>query len=187
VVAVSVEMETGVLRALLDSLRAPAFNEVAALALNDTVKNAQVEAAQQIAPLMGLPSRDVKEAFSIRPATPGHLEAALVAQGKAIPMIRFSPRVSRTSGVSIRVAGKVETYRHAFRATVRHGHVGIFERKGKARLPIRELYGPSVPGMMKRTDVLPAVLDMMGVRLVANLMRQVERRARRDAGLHRGS
>jgi hypothetical protein len=184
VLEVRVEMDTGLVRALLGALSAPAFNEVAALAINDTVKNAQVEAAQQIAPLMGLPSKDVKEAFSFQLATPGHLEGSLVARGKAIKMIRFNPRVSR-SGVSIRIAGKTETYRHAFRATMPRGHVGIYERRGRERLPIRELYGPSITGMLKRTDVLPALLDYLGVRLVANLMRQVERRARRDAGLHR--
>jgi hypothetical protein len=41
--------------------------------------------------------------------------------------------------------------------------------------------------MMKRTDVLPVVMDTLGVRLVANLMRQVERRARREAGKAGGS
>ena len=182
---VRVEVDTAPLLALLDTLRQPTFNEVAALALNDTAKNAQVEAAQQIAPMMGLPSRVVKQAMTIQPARPDHLSAALVTRGKAIKMIEFRPRVSRTQGVSIRVAGKTETYRHAFKATVRHGHEGIFERRGRARLPIRELYGPSVPGIMKRTDVLPVVLDTMGVRLVANFMRQVDRRARREAGLHR--
>jgi hypothetical protein len=185
---VRVEMDTGIIRALVESLRAPAFDEVAALALNETVTNAEGEVAQQLEPMMGgLPARDVEAAFSIQPASTGHLEAALVVRGKAIPMIRFAPQVSRTSGVSIRIAGKVETYHRAFRATVRHGHVGIFERKGRERLPIRELYGPSVPGMMKRTDVLPVVMDTLGVRLVANLMRQVERRARREAGKVGGS
>jgi Prophage minor tail protein Z (GPZ) len=183
-VQVRVEIDTSTVAALMDALRAPAFHEVAALALNDTVKNAQVETAQIVAPMMGLPSRVVKDALSIEVARPDHLEAALVGRGKAIKMIEFGPRATR-QGVRLRIAGKVEVYRHAFIATVRHGHTGVFERKGRERLPIRELYGPSVKGIMGRTDVLPRIAEAMGVRLVANLMRQIDRRARRDAGTHR--
>jgi hypothetical protein len=181
-----VTVDTSPLRGVLGALQAPAFHEVAALAINDTAKNAQVEAAQQLAPMMGLPSRDVKAAFSIQPATPDHLAGALVARGRAIPMIKFRPRASRR-GVSIRIAGKTEVYRHAFIATVRHGHVGVFERKGRERLPIRELYGPSITGMLKRSDVLPKLLETISDRLLVNLARQIDRRARREAGLHRGA
>jgi Prophage minor tail protein Z (GPZ) len=182
-IEVRVEVDAAPVLAILKSLSSPAFEEVAALALNDTAKNAQVQAAQQVAPLMGLPSRDVKAAMTIETARPDHLEAAVVARGRPIPMIRFKPRESR-SGVHVRIGGDVETYRRAFIATAR-GHRGVFERVGKARLPIRELYGPSVPGMFARTDVLPVVQTTMRDRLLANLTRQFDRRMRREQGLHR--
>ena len=50
------------------------LNEVAARALNDTAKNAQVEAAPQLAPLMDLPSKTIKEALAITPASASTLK-----------------------------------------------------------------------------------------------------------------
>lgn len=183
---VHVEFQSDILRAVLGTLAAPGFNEVAALALNETVRQAQGETVQILRPMIELPSKDIEAALHVEPARPEHLEAALVARDKAIPMIRFHPRASRTEGVILQIAGKQERYSRAFIATVKHGHVGVFERKGQARLPIRELYGPSVHGMMARTDVLPKVADYMNERLLANLARQIDRRARRDAGHYGG-
>src|SRR4030095_16410433 len=92
-------------------------------------------------------------------------------------------RASRASGVTIQVGGKTERYRHAFIATMPGGgHRGVYERKGTARLPIRELYGPSVHGMMARTDVLPRIAEYLNERLLVNLARQIDRRIRRDSG-----
>lgn len=184
-IRVTVDVDPAPVLAILEALGRPQFQEVAALALNDTAKNAQVQAASQVAPLIGLPSRDVKESLTIESARPEHLEAAVVARGRPIPMIKFRPRENRQQGVSVRIGGKVEVYRHAFIATVRHGHVGVFERLGKARLPIRELYGPSVPGMMARSDVLPKIQQLLADRLVVNLTRQLDRRMRRNQGKHR--
>jgi hypothetical protein len=184
-ITVRVEVDAAPVLAILETLASPAFEQVAALALNDTAKNAQVQAASQVAPLIGLPSREVKAALSIEPARSDHLEAAVVARGKAIPMIRFRPQASRTSGVRVRIGDKVEQYRRAFIANVRNAHRGVFERVGKARFPIRELYGPSVPGMFARTDVLPVIQTTMRDRLLVNLTRQFDRRMRREQGKHR--
>jgi len=178
-IAVQVDVDWAPVRAILDALSSPALEQVVALALNDTVANTRVEAAQQIAAMTGLPSRDVKDDLAIEPARPDHLTAAVVARRTPRKMIQFRPRVSRTSGVSIRIAGKVETYRHAFLATVRHGHKGIFERKpGAARLPIRELYGPSVGGMFARRDVTAIIQQTLMSRFLVNLARQLDRRIR---------
>jgi hypothetical protein len=181
-VEIRVEFDTAPIVAMCDALRAPGFQEVAALALNDTIKNGEVETAQLLRPLMGIPSADIKDALRTEPARPEHLEAALIGEGKAIPMIKFKVRDTRTTGVTLQLGAKTETYRRAFIATVKHGHRGVFERKGRERLPIRELYGPSVHGMMARSDVLPKIADYLNERLLVNLSRQIDRRIRRDAG-----
>lgn len=43
-------------------------------------------------------------------------------------------------GVRVRMRG---SYRSAFIAHMGSGHAGVFRRQGKARLPIRELFGPN--------------------------------------------
>ncbi|MER8786868.1 phage tail protein [Mesorhizobium sp. M0983] len=43
-------------------------------------------------------------------------------------------------GVRVRMRG---SYKSAFIAEMGSGHAGVFKRQGKARLPIRELFGPN--------------------------------------------
>jgi hypothetical protein len=50
----TVSIDAGAPRGILATLSAPVLNEVAARALNDTAKNAQVAAVQQLTPMMGL-------------------------------------------------------------------------------------------------------------------------------------
>lgn len=45
-----------------------------------------------------------------------------------------------SKGVRVRLRG---SYRSAFIAQMSNGHRGVMKRVGKARLPIRELYGPN--------------------------------------------
>ena len=48
----------------------------------------------------------------------------------------------------------------AFVAKMKSGHIGVFERKGEKRLPIKELFGPSTTGMFKANEnVNVAVLE----------------------------
>jgi hypothetical protein len=116
-----------------------------------------VQATKHVAPLLGLKSRTVKESFSIAPARPSSLQAALIASGKPIPLMEFRARDTRRTGVNVRIARKTETYRHAFIATMKNtGYRGVFERRGRARGPIHQLYGPSVPGMYRATTSCPS-------------------------------
>jgi hypothetical protein len=183
-VSIRVEVDAAPVLALLEALQAPDLAQVAALAINDTLKNAQVQAARVIAPGMNAPSRAVKAAISIEPARSDHLNGALVARGKPLKMIEFKPRQSR-NGVQVRIGGDVETYRRAFIATMPTGHRGVFERRGRERGPLRELYGASVPGYMARSDVLPVIQTTLSERLNANLARQLERRMRRNEGKYK--
>src|SRR5215813_15454418 len=93
---------TAVVRTLA-ALSSPRLERAAAAAINDTAKNAQVQAVKEAAPKLGLPSRDVKQATSITSATTGHLEAAFIAKGRPIPLIRFKPKEKRGSGVSVKI------------------------------------------------------------------------------------
>jgi hypothetical protein len=184
VISVTIKVDPAPVLAILETLASPAFEQVAALAINDTVKNAQVQAARVMAPAMGASSRELKAAFTVESARPDHLVGALVARGKPLRLIGFRPRETR-GGVTARIGNKTESYRGAFIATMPSGHTGVYERVGRARLRIRELYGPSVPGYMARTDVLPLIQATLRDRLVVNLTRQFDRRMRREQGKHK--
>jgi hypothetical protein len=175
-VNVVIRVDPSPVLAILRSLSSPDFERTAALAINDTLKNAQVQTTKELAPAMGAKSRDVKAALSIERAAPDGLTGALVAKGRPIKLISFRPRTTG-KGVAVRIGGHVETFGRAFLATgPRTGVEAVFQRKGKERGPIYELYGPSVPGFLARHDQLPALARALDVRLVVNLQRQLTRR-----------
>jgi len=177
-----VQMDVTAAVKTLDALSSPRLQRAAAAALNDTAKNAQVQAVKEVAPLIGLPSRDVKQATSIATASTGHLESQFITAGRPVPLIRFKVRDQRGTGVTARIGRKTDTFHHAFIARLRGGYRGVWERQGKERGPLRQLFGPSVPGMMARHDVQAVVTRTIDAQLLKNLARQLDRQMRAAAG-----
>lgn len=75
----------------------------------------------------------------------GELRASL----KRIPLIKFDakgpyPSRGQGRGVSYKGEGGRKRIGDAFIARMSSGHEGVFKRKRRSRLPIRELYGPSI-------------------------------------------
>jgi hypothetical protein len=168
----------------LEGLSSPRLERAAAVALNDTAKNAQVQAVKLVAPQLGLPSGEMKRSIGLgSPATPAHLKTSVIGSGRPIPLIRFRARDTHGSGVVVRIAGHTETYRRAFIAKMKSGHVGVFERMTPGRRAIRQLYGPSAAGMFGRQDVLGVVTRTLDENLLKNLRRQVDRQLRAGRGL----
>lgn len=81
-------------------------------------------------------------------------------QGHVIPLIRFS-YVTGLDRVTVNVRNDTgpQVLEHAFVQRMGStGHLGIYERVGPERLPIRELYGPATPQMMySNQNVIDAV------------------------------
>lgn len=126
-----------------------ARNQAIPRAFNRAATSARAVMARAIAKDMGLKQAAIKEAIKIVEATPEKHEARLEASGKRIPLIDFGakgPEPSRGRGKGVRArTPQSRTYPRAFIATMRSGHRGVFQRKGKTRLPIVELHGPSLP------------------------------------------
>ena len=69
------------------------------------------------------------------------MEWALRVSGDPVPLIAYPHRQTRR-GVTVEVnRGKRTLVRHAFIASMKSGHEGVFRRLGKSRLPIKELLG----------------------------------------------
>ena len=47
----------------------------------------------------------------------------------------------------------------SFVARMKSGHAGVFRRKRRARLPIKQFYGPRVPDILSNKNVRERVLD----------------------------
>jgi hypothetical protein len=110
----------------------------------------RAEMARRIAKDMGMKVGDAKEAVLLQPATLKNLSVRLVASTKRRPLFDFQARQTGR-GVTFRGVGGTRTLvASAFVATMKTGHQGVFLRKGKPRLPIRELFGVSVGHVFNR-------------------------------------
>ncbi len=81
--------------------------------------------------------------------------------GVRIPLYKYTTTTPKKSvrGVLVQ-SGQMyrQTFEHAFIATMHNpkekNHIGIFEREGKARYPIKELLGSSMSAMASNTIVI---------------------------------
>lgn len=96
----------------------------------------------------------------------------VVMRSNWIALAKLGARQTAT-GVTVRSRG---SYKHAFIATVGSGHEGVFEREGKARLPINELFGPNpAHAAIKSPNVYVEVLaDVMEHNLMPRYLHEVE-------------
>jgi hypothetical protein len=113
--------------------------------MNRAIASGRTAMVREIARDTGLKSGDVRDALPIRNATSASPRAAFGATLRRIPLIYFKARVpKRKGGVSYSLAGGKSYISNAFIATMPSGHQGVFTRRGKKRLPIVELFGPSL-------------------------------------------
>jgi hypothetical protein len=111
--------------------------------LNRAIKSGSTLMVRAIAQDTGLRSTDVRKALPITEATISRPVAQLAASLKRIPLIQWKARQTRR-GVSYRLKGGQGRHPHAFLATMKSGHEGVFARRGRARLEIDEQFGPSL-------------------------------------------
>lgn len=146
-------------------------------ALNRALTTGHATLARLVAQDMGLKVSDVKAAIKSTEATSSRLEVRLAASLKRLPLIKFGARGPEPSrgkgrGVSYRIGTQGRTrIETAFIATVGAGHRGVFVRKGKSRLPIRELFGPSLGGVFAkyRPQGITAMREAFDARLAHEL------------------
>jgi hypothetical protein len=173
----SVQLDTSAAVSAFEALGWKA-NIAVSRALNRTATSERAALSRAIASDMGLNVGTVKDAISIEQATAGRLSVRIVAKGKRIPLIDFKakgpePSRGRGRGVVAKLPGGRGQYAHAFIATMRSGHRGVFQRvpngsrhgaaPNRSQLPIYELFGPSIVkvfekqvpvGEARRTDLL---------------------------------
>jgi len=129
-------------------------------ALNRALDSGRTVLVRAIArDLGGIKQAAVRDAIRTTPATADRLVAQLASDVRRLPLILFQargpePSRGRGRGVTATLGGR-QVYPHAFIATLRSGHRGVFQRRPPSRsraggprsapgLPIVELRGPSI-------------------------------------------
>lgn len=157
-------------------LSATEMRDTAAVrALNKMADQVKVQASRAVREAgYGLKAADIKKGLRVRRASQGSKRASVVANGRPIALINYSARQT-SKGVTVAVQKGRKLIPGAFIATMPSGHQGVFVRqpggkhrkvstKGKAswhQLPIRELFGPSVPDGLANKAVQDALLQLI--------------------------
>jgi len=150
----SVTIDTSQGQALLERIAAEQ-PQAFARALNRSAGSARTAMARAIREDMGLKATVVRERIHLTEARPDRLQAKLAAGLKRIPLIDFGARGPEPSrgkgrGVTAKIGPITRRYPHAFLARMASGHRGVFSRKGTARLPIYEMFGPSLGHVFRK-------------------------------------
>lgn len=163
----------------LEALAPPKSDPAVALALVDTAKASITKAAQLIAKRTGLKSGTVKARLSYDSVRVGDYQATIRSSRKPIPLFDFPGTAQTGAGVRTRAWGKSQVIRSAFIANMRSGHRGAFRRRSRRRLPIKELWGPTIYGTFATPEVQGLIRSTMQDRLRTALLRRLAAAQRR--------
>lgn len=122
------------IRKLPAEIRAKAF----ARAGRRVTEMARSRYVKRAAPRLKLSQKVIRDLTTARFNAGGNTSDVVVRSGW-IPLHKLGA-TQTSKGVRVRLRG---SYRSAFIATMKSGHVGVMMRQGSARLPIRELFGPN--------------------------------------------
>jgi hypothetical protein len=132
-----------------------------AAALTEGAKTGQSAARALILQKVPLKDKTLTKGLHVVPATPATLEARLQARPLRIPLIAYLDiRGGLRSGQGIggRAYALGTVPGRGFLAKMPSGHRGVYARTGRARLPIRELMGPSLPTLVSRYGIFQSIL-----------------------------
>jgi hypothetical protein len=155
-------------------------------ALNKVASQVKTNAARQMRDAgYNLKVSDIKRSLTINRASSGNLNAKVIASGRPIPLIKYGAR-QVSSGVSVDVLNGRKVIANAFIATMPSGHKGVFVRIGKTHkkvtkrgravwsgLPIKELFGPSVPNGLANEAVQAALQELIEQKFPEILRQQI--------------
>lgn len=129
-------------------------------ALNKTATTVRTTATREIrTERPGLKAKTIRGQMRIQRALKGRPESAVIASGRPIPIRDYAARKTK-AGVTVQVGpGGRKLIRHAGNKGFVVDKVGghVFAREGSKRLPIKKLYGPSIPSTFLKDKVVGAM------------------------------
>lgn len=99
--------------------------------------------------------RNVTSKTSITGDAGGVASLRIMYAGNVLPLLTFRTRYSRSGRLQTQVmrSGGTAVLEHAFAGRV-FGPTAVFERVGKDRFPVQQLFGPSTAHMMRNEHVI---------------------------------
>lgn len=147
-----------------------------AIALNQTAKKAQTLLAKEISKEVVLAQKEIKKTIKQdRKAKPEVLATNVVQkESSRLSLKQYKARQNKV-GVRYRISKKAggKTIKSAFIADTLGSHA--YKRKGKKRLPIQKLWGPSPWGVTVKNDLDKLIINRD---IEPELIKQIDRRIR---------
>jgi hypothetical protein len=169
-------------------------------AINAGLSTARIEARRKVQEEVTAKTTYVNAAFEEQKATYSKLSGSLVSTGQPLPLIAYkTSQINAGVNVQVNTSGSKSLIKKAFISTVKAGntgeHKGVFIRqsriKGKGkwpvgkkmvlrvrddkyRLPIKQLFGPSIPAIFERGPIMEHVESKGGEKCQEELLRQTD-------------
>lgn len=147
-------------------------------AINDAAKKARTEMDQKVREEYTVKQKPVLSSLKIDRANSQKLRATVHSKGSAIQLAEFktnptkaSPKRKKPISVSVKKSGGKKPLSRdpkAFIATVKGDKI-VTERTSTQRGPLKGLFGPAVPSMIKNEDIISDVKDETEKRLAERL------------------
>lgn len=157
-IELAIDVQTTNVQLFLKGLSSEGLDRASARSLNKVIVTVRKEAIQHVHRVRRLRKSVIRNSMPIVKATTRVQEARIKASRQSIPLKEYSAAIRGGKGnkrVVINVSGKRKRLDHAFIVSRLGGHV--FERKGKPRLPIEKLFGPSIGSAVVKGSVRQAL------------------------------
>jgi len=151
--------------------------------INKTLTKLKTMAKKRVTEEYAIKSGEIEKTLSIRKANFSTLSGTLYSKSPAIALHKFL-KSKKKSNLTVVIKKKegaksvngLSKYNgRPFLATMKNGHSGIFQRKGKRPYPIKELYSLSIPQMLGH-ESMKEYVEAEGGALLENLvMKEVSR------------
>ncbi|WJZ69991.1 hypothetical protein PVP_XSN000012 [Vibrio phage PVP-XSN] len=134
-------------------------NKVMARVLNRSTQTARASMVSEVREEYTAKAKAIRNTISIKKASSSRPEAVVESVGSPLPLRDFKVNPRTQNGrrrTPIRVSvkkGNSHSFGSAFVLRT-GGSINVFERVGKRRLPIRKMFGPSVPQMIGNESVI---------------------------------
>lgn len=138
-------------------------------AINRTTANVRKNMAAEVTKEYNIKIMDVRKTLDTKKATRSSLTAEVRSRSGVIALSKFkvtpnrvvtyrngnpSPKVYKAA---VKRGNTKTLSPNSFIAVMKSGHKGVFERASISSLPIKQLYGPSVPQMVSNEKVIAKI------------------------------
>lgn len=175
----------------LDQLTDAVRGRALARALNRAATTVRASARREIRARYNIAASRINQVIQLRQATASNPDAIVYAKDRRLALAVFGARAKKSGEVSVKVlragprkpvTGKSAYEGQPFLQTVGRGrHVGIFQRVGRRRLPIKELFSVSIPGALTNKVIAQVLRKVAIERFGIELDREIKFRSGKAA------